>query len=276
MMPRRTMLFVRRELVSSLRARWFVAYSIIFVVAGLLLTTVGLADSVVYGYRGFVKAFAGLVHLALLFVPLLALFPAVQAIADERDSGALEYMLSQPVTSGEVYTGKWCGVSAALLLSLAIGFGVAGATALLNGVPLRLIVTLFTFVLLLALVFVAVGLCCSTLVGSKARAMTAAIVSWLVLVALGTLGIMVAFVRWGLPEAVLVLWTFVNPIEAFRIGVVSTMDADLSVLGPVGASVIQRLGQGGTIAAALLSLVAWIAGPGVLGWKLFGAERASG
>ncbi len=274
-MSEKAALFVQRELTGALRARWFIAYSIVFVVAGLLLTTIGLTDSVVYGYRGFVKAFAGLVHLALLFVPLLALFPAVASIADERESGALEYILSQPVSAGDVYAGKWWGVSAAMLLSLTIGFGVAGATAVLRGVPPLLMVTLFAFVLLLGLVFVALGLCISTLAATKARAMTLAIVAWLVLVAFGTIGIMVAFVRWGLPEQVLVAWTFVNPVEAFRIGVVSVLDADLSVLGPVGASVIQRLGQGGTVAMALLSLTAWVVAPGLIGWRLFGAETSA-
>jgi ABC-type transport system involved in multi-copper enzyme maturation permease subunit len=265
----RAALFVQRELAGALRARWFLAYSAVFLAGGLLLVTFGLADTTIYGYRGFAKAFTGLVHLALLFVPLLALFPAAASIAEDRESGALEYILAQPVTFGEVYTGKLGGVSVAILLSLTVGFGVAGAVAVLRGVPPGLVVVLYAFVALLALVFVALGLCFSTVTSSRARAMTLGILVWLVLVALGTLGVMLAFIRWGLPEQLLVTWSFLNPVEAFRMGVVSALDADLSLLGPVGAKIIERFGAGGTAALAALSLVGWVALPGLAGWVLF-------
>jgi ABC-2 type transport system permease protein len=123
----RAMLFVQRELAGSLRARWFLAYSAVFLAGGVLLATFGMGDAVIYGFRGFAKAFTGLVHLALLFVPLMALFPAAAAIAEDRESGALEYVLAQPVTFGEVYAGKLGGVSLAVLLSMTLGFGAAGA-----------------------------------------------------------------------------------------------------------------------------------------------------
>lgn len=268
-MIRRTMLFVQRELAGSLRARWFLGYSAIFLAGGLLLATFGMGDITIYGFRGFAKAFTGLVHLALLFVPLMALFPAAAAIAEDRESGALEYVLAQPVTFGEVYAGKLGGVSLALLLSMTLGFGVAGAVAVLRGVPPGLVAVLYAFVVLLALVFVALGLCFSTVTNSRARAMTFGILVWLVLVALGTLGVMVAFVRWGLPEQLLVAWSFLNPVEAFRMGVVSALDADLSLLGPVGAKIVERLGDGGTTLLAAFSLLTWVTVPGLAGWALF-------
>lgn len=272
-MTSRTALFIHRELAGSLRARWFLVYSAVFLVGGLLLAMFGGGDAVVYGYRGFAKAFAGLVHLALLFVPLMALFPAAAAITEERESGALEYLLAQPVTFGEVYLGKWGGVSAAVLLSLTVGFGVAGAVAVLRGVPPGLVALLYLFVVLLALTFVALGLCFSTLTASRARATTFAIVLWLGLVTFGTLGAMIAFVKWGVSATALATWTFVNPVEAFRIGVVSSLDPDLSLLGPVGAKIVARLGTGGTTALAAGALGAWVVGPGLAGWLFFRRVR---
>lgn len=191
----RTSLFAKRELAGSLHARWFLVYSAVFLAGGLLLATFGIGSTVVYGYRGFAKAFAGLVHLALVFVPLMALFPAAATIAEERDSGVLEYILAQPVTFAEVYLGKWAGISIAVLLSLTVGFGAAGAVAVLRGVPPGLIALLYGFVLLLSLSFVALGLLFSTLAKSRARAITFGIVVWFVFLALGTLGVIVAFVR---------------------------------------------------------------------------------
>ncbi len=266
---KRTPLFVKRELAGSLHARWFLVYSVVFLSGGLLLATFGMNDTIVYGYRGFAKAFAGLVHLALLVVPLMALFPAATVIVEDRESGVLEYILAQPVAAREVYVGKWGGIAAAVLLSLTVGFGAAGAVAVLRGVPPGLLAILFGFVLLLSLCFVAVGLCLSTVAATRARAITYGIMAWFTLVALGTLGIMVFFIRWGIPEQVLVSWSFINPIESFRVGVVSALDPDLSLLGPVGVSIVERLGNAGTIALAAGTLLMWAIIPGIVGLKLF-------
>jgi ABC-type transport system involved in multi-copper enzyme maturation permease subunit len=265
----RARLFVQRELHASFRARWFWAYAAVFLVGGLLLTTFGLADAVVYGYRGFAKAFVALVHLALLFVPLMALFPAAASVAEDRESGALEYLLAQPVTAAEVYAGKWAGVALAVLLALSLGFGASGAVAIVRGVPAGLVLALFGFVALLALVFVTLGLSFSAASASRARAMTLGLLVWLALATLGTLGIMLAFARWGLPEEILAVWSFLNPVEAFRLGVVAALDADLSLLGPLGADLVSRLGAGGTQALAAASLVAWTAGAWMAGRLLF-------
>jgi ABC-2 type transport system permease protein len=246
---------------------------VIFFIGGLLLVTLGAGTTAIVGYRSFAKAFAGMIHIALLFVPLMALFPAAAAITEDRESGALEYFLAQPVTFGEIYAGKWAGMSVAVLLSLTIGFGTAGGVAVLRGVPPHWVMALFVFVALLALAFVAVGMCLSTIARTRARATTVGIVLWLVLVAFGSLGIITAFIRLGLPEASLVAWTFVNPVEAFRVGVIATLDTDLSLLGPIGAGIVQRIGIIGTVAVAMLSLGFWILGPGLAGWAWFRTVR---
>lgn len=269
MVSRQIGLLMRRELDASLRARWFYVYSAAFLAGGLLLATFGLQNTLVYGYRGFAKAFAGLVHLALLFVPLMALFPAASSVAEERESGALEFVLAQPTSFSDVFIGKWGGLILALLLSLSIGFGGAGALAVVQGVPLSLILALYGFVLLLALCFISLGLCFSVAAATRARALTFGFITWLLLVALGTLGIIVAFIRWGLPEQILSVWTVVNPVEAFRVAVISILDADLSLLGPVGGQVVARFGRAGTVALMVVSLATWSIVPGWLGLWLF-------
>jgi hypothetical protein len=52
-------------------------------------------------------------------------------------------------------------------------------------------------------------------------------------------------------------------------GVVAALDADLSLLGPVGAKIVERFGAGGTMALAAASLAAWVVVPGFTGWWLF-------
>jgi ABC-2 type transport system permease protein len=264
----------RRELGESLRSRWFVAYSGIFLLGALALTFFGLSGSEIYGYRGFAKVMAGLVHLALLFVPLMALFPATAAIAGEREIGSLEYLVSQPISFGELFWGKWLGVSLAVWLSLFLGFGLAGAVAVYAGTPWQLVALLLALTLLLAEAFVAVGLLCSALARSRARATSAGLITWIVAIGLGTLGLMGLVLRWGLPRFVLTVWAFANPVEAFRLGVIASLDSDGSLLGPVGGAWVATLGAGGVISLCLAALVLWTLLPTLLAWWRFRRPQA--
>ena len=62
---------------------------------------------------------------------------------------------------------------------------------------------------------------------------------------------------WGVPATVLEVWAFVNPVEAYRLASIAVLDPGVSVLGPVGADLLERLGRGPLIALALASLAAW-------------------
>lgn len=261
----RLRLFVRRELAEALRARWFLAYSAIFLVGGVLLIGLGARDTMLSGYRGYARALVGLVHFAVLFVPLMALFPAAASIAEERENGTLEYLLAQPVTRGEVFVGKWTGVALAVVASITAGYLLAGGLAVLRGVPLRFVLVSYGYLLLLALAFVSLGLGLSAVSETRARAITVGLLGWLALIALGSLGAVAAFVRWGMPAEILVGWTFVNPVEAFRLGMVGLMDPDLGLLGPVGASIAARAGAAPVLWGAAASLTLWTAVPLALG-----------
>jgi ABC-type transport system involved in multi-copper enzyme maturation permease subunit len=254
--------FMERELASALRARWFWAYSAAFVAAALALTVFAPGDVSVYGYRSFAKALVGLVHLALLSVPLMALFPAAAAVAEERENGVLEYLLAQPVDRGEVYSGKWMGLSVSVLSAITLGYAVAAGAAIWRGVPWTLITVPYLFVTVLASTFVSLGLWLSSANSTRARATTFGIVIWLIFAALGSLGLMLTFVRLGIPQGVLLIWSLVNPVEAFRLGVIAAVDPDLSLLGPVGAAVVNHVGTSGVQVLTGLSLSVWT----FMGW----------
>lgn len=263
-----------RELSGSLRNYWFVVNSGVFVVGGLLLVAFGQQDASVLGYRGYARALAGLMQLALFLVPLMALFPAAAALAGERETGTLDYLLAQPVTRGEVYAGTWTGVASAVGLSLVLGFGVTGAVVAVKGVPPEIVLSLLGLALLLALTFVSLGLWISARSATRARATSLALTVWLLLVALGSLGFMGAFVAWGLRPEVLEVWAFVNPVEAFRMAMVAVLDPEMDVLGPVGIELMDRLGRLPLIGLATASLAAWAGFGFLLGRRRFGRPEA--
>lgn len=248
---------LRRELRDSLRNYWFAVSAGVLLVGGLLLMLFGQPDQAILGYRGFARAMAGLMQLALFVVPLLAIFPAVAALAGERELGTLDYLLAQPVTRAEVFAGKWTGVGSAVSLAVLLGFGATGLVAVARDVPAGMVAVLLTFTLMLGVCFTSLGICVSALLSTRARATSAGLTLWLFFLAMGSLGLAGAFVGWGVPAPALEVWAFVNPVEAYRLASIAVLDPGLSVLGPVGADLLERLGRVPLVLVALSSLVLW-------------------
>ena len=249
----------RRELRDAIRRWWFLVNAGVFAVAGALFILFGQNDAMLLGQRGYARALAGLMQLGLVFVPLMALVPSLAAIAGEREAGTLDYLLAQPVTRSGVYRAKWAGVVAAVVLSLTAGLSVTMAIATARGVPAAPAAGLVACTALLAAAFVSIGMWISALTCSRTRATSFGLTLWLALLGLGSLGVISAFVRWGLPPRLLEGWSIVNPIEAYRLATLAILDPDLQVLGPVGASLLDALGREGLIAASAGSIAAWTA-----------------
>lgn len=262
---------LRRELEDSLRNYWFAVSAGVLVVGGMLLMLFGQPDAAILGYRGFARALAGLMQLALFVVPLLALFPAVATLAGERELGTLDYLLAQPVTRDEVFAGKWTGVGSAVSLAVLLGFGATGLVAVVRGVPAVTVLVLLVFTLLLGVTFVSLGLWISSVFSTRARATSAGLTVWLFFLAMGSMGLAGAFVGWGVPAPVLEAWAFVNPVEAYRLAAIAVLEPGMSVLGPVGSALIEGLGRGPLIALALTSLAAWTGAAYWAGRRAFSA-----
>ena len=248
----------RREFRESLRNYWFWVNSGVFLSGGVLLVFFGQADVAVLGYRGVARSLAGLMQLALFIVPLMAVFPTATVLAGEREVGTLDYLLAQPVSRADVFAGKWLGVAAAVLASLLGGMALVAGLAAWRGMPPLLLLELTGLAVLLALVFVSLGLWISAATSTQGRATSLGLTLWLFLLALGSLGLLGAFVGWGFPPAVLEAWAFLNPVEAFRMAMVTLLDPQLHMLGPVGADLAERMGAGLLVGASLASLVLWI------------------
>ena len=247
----------RREFSAAVRNYWFVVNGGLFLVGGLLLLLFGQQDVSVLGYRGVARSMTGLLQLALFVVPLMALFPGAAAVAGERETGTLDFLLAQPVTRAQVYAGKWCGVAAAVGLSILVGFAAIAGIALSRGVPVGLFLGLVGLTLLLAGAFVSFGLWLSAASATQGRATSLGLTLWIGALALGSLGLMGAFVGWGVPPLVLEAWAILNPVEAFRMALVTLVDPGLAMLGPVGQDLSERLGGPLLVGLSVASLVTW-------------------
>ena len=248
---------LRRELRDAVRRYWFLVNATLFATAGVLIMAFGQPDAMILGARGHARSLAGLMQLAMVFVPLMAIVPSVVAIAGERESGTLSYLLAQPVTRTEVYLGKWVGISSATALSVLVGFGFVGMVAAARGAPSVSVAALLASTMLLAITFVSIGLWISARTPSRSKATSLGMTVWMLLAGLGSLGVMTAFVQWGLPAWSLQAWSILNPIEAYRLAGVVLLDPETTALGPVGAALLGRMGAGGVIGWSVVSLISW-------------------
>lgn len=178
-----------------------------WVVAGILVLFTSLLgfDSAVYFRTASMSAvFSTVVILMLLFVPIYTM----RLVAQERDSGTLEIILTSPVRDWELVAGKWLGGFGFFLLSIA--FTLVYVVLLFIFQPDRVTVTPFGLSLQVAsldygqvlsdyvglvlagAMFVAVGVLMSSLTRSQ---IIAAVLSLALLLLLWNAGAPAAFMR---------------------------------------------------------------------------------
>jgi Cu-processing system permease protein len=255
---------LRKEINDSLRNRWFVLYAVVFTGLALLLSWLSLSSGGI-GYSGFAsfgRTAASLINLVLLIVPLMALTVGAGSMAGERERGTLHYLLSQPVNRAEVLMGKYLGLATSLLGALALGFGLSGLVIATQGggTDANAYGLLAAFAFTLALGMLSLGFLVGILARKTAVATSVALILWLAFVFVGDLGLMGTALAFKLPISALFHLALVNPLQAFKMSSLISINATLDVLGPAGIYAMQtyREGLGWLFLGAL---VAWILVP---------------
>ncbi|WP_115864928.1 ABC transporter permease subunit [Halorussus litoreus] len=115
--------------------------------------------------------------LAILFIPLVALVAAYLAIAGERESGSIKYLLSIPNRRSDVVFGKFLSRAALVCGAIVLAFG-AGAVltaALYPALEFATFTRVVALVLYFALAYVAVAVGISAMTATRSRSMAGAI-----------------------------------------------------------------------------------------------------
>jgi len=267
--------FALREFRDALSSRWFLLYTVAFTVLAVGVSFLSLSGSGSHGFAGFGRTAAGLLNLIMLVVPLMALTAGAGTIAGERERGTLLYLLAQPVSRAQVLLGKYVGLATALTCSLCIGFGVsAGVLAWrAGGVGVRSFVVLVGLTVLLALAMLSVGVLISVLSRRSSVAVGISLFVWLALVFVSDLGLMAGSLIFKLRVQEIFALASLNPLQAFKMGVIVSMNASLDVLGPVGAYASHTLGAAMPWVLAG-SIFAWIVLPLAAALVLFARRKS--
>lgn len=242
-MIRRVFAITRVETIIIRRNRWVLMATLIMLLFALALTFAGSAPTGALGVDMLTVSVASMTTLAVYLTPLLALMMAFDSIAGEAERGGLGLLLSYPVQRGEILVGKFLAHLAALAFAMIIGFGSAGAVAVLAGgadaASLTALLRLILTSLLLGAVFLALGYAVSAVAGSTTGAAGLSAGLWLVFVVLYDLGLLgaVVFDKGGWFTQSVFPWAMAaNPADAFRLWNVAASDGVAMATGLTGAA----------------------------------------
>lgn len=263
-----------KELRDALRNRWFLVFTIAFAGLALVLSTLTQPGGMNPRVVSYSRTAASLINLVLLFVPLIGLTLGAANLAGDRETGALMYLLSQPINRVEVILGKFLGMAGALLATLSLGFGVAGVVLSLQGGIQDAGGYLFMVLLayLLALAMLSLGFLLSSITQRTAAALGGALFLWLFLVFIGDLGIMGTATSTQMPIETVFVIAILNPLQVFKIASILVLQANLEVLGPAGLYATDHFGK--LLLPMLISgLLLWIILTLMGGMFLFGRQE---
>lgn len=210
-----------KEFKDRLRNRWVLGITIVFALFSLIIAYFGAAQQGTIGFRSIEITIASLVSLVIYLIPLIALILGFDAIVGERECGSLDLLLTMPITRLELILGKYLGLSAALTLSIVIGFGLAGMT-LLNQMSITAMMHYSGFILssiLLGMAFLSLAIMLSVFSKNRAGASGLAIATWFFFVLIFDLLLLSILVISGgyYGGEVFPYLMLLNPTDVFRI-----------------------------------------------------------
>lgn len=242
------------DVLESLRAKWFLAYTLVFGGLVALLFVFGLTESRIMGFTGLSRLMVTYIQLAMAILPLFVLVTTVRSVAGDREAGVYEYLLSLPIGLAPWFWGKIAGRFLVVFLPVFLAMAGAVIWGVVQGasVPWDLFVYYTGLLMALAWCFLGLGMLLSTLARSAEVAQAAAFVVWLTLLLFLDLILLGVMIRGHLPPETAVAIALANPMQVFRTAAMMLLDQQLVMLGPSAYVILDAFGEAGYIAYALV------------------------
>jgi len=242
------------DIIESLRARWFMVYTMVFGGLVVLLFAYGLAESRIMGFTGLSRLLLTYIQLSMAILPIFVLITTVRSVAGDREAGVFEYLLSLPISLSAWYWGKILGRFAMVFLPVFLAMIGAVVWGVVRGVevPWYLLVYYTALLMALAWCFLGIGMLISTLARSSDVAQGAAFVVWLTLLLFLDLILLGIMIQENMPPDSVIAIALANPMQVFRTASMMLFDSQLVLLGPAAYVILDNFGQVGYIAYALI------------------------
>jgi ABC-2 type transport system permease protein len=259
------------DIIESLRARWFMVYSMVFGGLVVILFAFGLAESRIMGFTGLSRLLITYIQLSMAMLPIFVLITTVRSVAGDREAGVFEYLLSLPISLSAWFWGRVFGRFFVVFLPVFLAMLGATVWGMVKGVevPWNLLVYYTGLLMALAWCFLGIGMLISTIARSSDVAQGAAFVVWLTLLLFLDLILLGIMIQEHLPPESAVAIALANPMQVFRTATMMLFDPQLVLLGPTAYVILDNFGEAGYIAYAVIYPILLGTACAALGYQLF-------
>ena len=239
------MLIAYLDLKESIRAKWFLVYSLVFGGLIALFFIAGVTESQVMGFSGLSRLLLMYIQVTIVILPIFILITTVRSISGDRDSHVLEYMLSFPISLRQYYWGKIIGRFITVYLPVVFAMVVAVIYGVFKGADIPWDIFFLYTGLLFALssAFLGIAFFISSFVKSSEVALGIAFFVWIILLAFIDIALISLMMQQRMNEELIIFIALINPMEIFRVAAISLFDPELTVMGPVAFYILDSMSQ---------------------------------
>ncbi len=233
------------DLKESLRAKWFLVYSLVFGGLIALFFIAGVTESQVMGFSGLSRLLLMYIQITIVILPIFILVTTVRSISGDRDNHILEYMLSFPISLRQYYWGKIIGRFITVYLPVLLAMVIAIIYGAIKGADIPWsIFFLYTGLLFsLSFAFLGIAFFISSFVKSSEVALGIAFFIWIFLLAFIDIALISLMMQNRFSTELIITISMLNPMEIFRIAAISLFDPELTVMGPVAFYILDTMSQ---------------------------------
>lgn len=259
------------DLKESIRAKWFLVYSLVFGGLIALFFIAGVTESQVMGFSGLSRLLLMYIQITIVILPIFILITTVRSISGDRDNHILEYMLSFPISLRQYYWGKIIGRFITVYLPVLFAMVVAIIYGFIKGASIPWDIFFLYTGLLFAMssAFLGIAFFISSFVKSSEVALGIAFFIWILLLAFIDIALISLMMSQRYNEQLIIFIAMINPMEIFRVAAISLFDPELTVMGPVAFYILDSMKQSTFVVLSILYPVFLGGFFAFLGFKIF-------
>jgi len=233
------------DLKESLRAKWFIIYSLVFGGLIALFFIAGITESQVMGFSGLSRLLLMYIQVTIIILPIFVMITTVRSISGDRDSHILEYMLSFPISLSQYYWGKVVGrfITVFIPVFMAMAFAIIYGVFKGAEVPWDIFLLYTGLLFAMSSSFLGIAFFVSSIVKSSEMALGIAFFVWIFLLAFIDIALIALMMQNRMSEGLIISIALLNPMEIFRVAAISLFDPELTVMGPVAFYILDMMKQ---------------------------------
>jgi ABC-type transport system involved in multi-copper enzyme maturation permease subunit len=264
--------FTYRE---AIRTKWVIIFGVVFFLMAVDIPDIYLAATKNLPPEYLSQNLGDLLSVTFPLIPLLALPMGATTIVDERESGTLQYLLSNPVTKSEFFLGRSVGLLFATTSVIVVGFGAAALVTYTTGISNYYpIVMILLYAALLNAVMLGIALIISEFSKRKATAMGIGIMAWFLLAVVSSLDQLVLAINLKVGPIPALVVVMLDPVETARELTIYGAGLGLTQMSN-SALLVQFVWRNMAYEYTLISVLLWIAVTFAIGFIVFRYQDAA-